>query len=121
MRELVFLFVILLAIFAINTLNNNYPDKPVEGSQKKTFNRLFLVNFIFLSLLFGFLISEFRLVNRLATITKKSIWELPVQFLLTLFLYTSTIIFQLIILYGLYTLRQVLYTNFRKQKFEFER
>jgi hypothetical protein len=119
-RLLVFLMVILLAIFAVTTLNNNYPDKPVDGSQKRTFNRLFLVNFIFLALLFGFVISEFRFVNQLATITRKNIWQLSFRYWSTLVVYIVTILFQLVILYGLYNLRQLLYLNFRKQKFEFE-
>src|ERR1041384_8084963 len=65
-RLLLFLLVLLLAIFAINLVNNNYPDTPVEGSQKKAFNRLFLINFLFLAFFFGFLFAEYRALNRFA-------------------------------------------------------
>ena len=39
----------LLCILGINLVNNNYPEEPVEGRQKKVFNRVFLVNFVLLT------------------------------------------------------------------------
>jgi hypothetical protein len=119
-RLALFLLIILLAIFAVNTLNKNYPDTPITGPQKKTFNRLFLLNFVFLAFLFGFTIAEFRLMNQLAVITERSIFSLPFRVFITPLVYVLTLIFQFIILYGLYVLRRVLYTNFMKGKFEFE-
>ena len=44
---LLFSSILMLTMLAINLLNNNYPDSPVEGRQKKVFNRLFLLNFVF--------------------------------------------------------------------------
>src|SRR5687767_5895576 len=72
-----FTSVMLLTILAVNLLNNNYPDDPVEGKQKKSFNRLFIVNFLFLTFLFGFIIAEFRSLNKLAGATGKYLSELP--------------------------------------------
>lgn len=116
-----FTSIMLLTILAVNLLNNNYPDNPVEGKQKKSFNRLFIINFLFLTFLFGFIIAEFRSLNQLAITTDKSISDLPFSIFLMLAIYSCTLIFQLIILYGLYRLRLELYSNFMKRKFEFER
>jgi hypothetical protein len=115
-----FTFIMLLTILAINLLNNNYPDDPVDGRQKKSFNRLFLVNFLFLAFLFGFIISEFRSLNKLTVLTGKDFSELPLSIFLMLTVYSLMLLLQLIILYGLYRLRLELYSNFMKRKFEFE-
>jgi hypothetical protein len=119
-RLLLFLLVMLLAIFAVNTLNTNYPDTPVAGRQKKLFNRLFLLNFIFLAFLFGFVFAELRFVNSFASLTGKPFYRLPFIILMTAITYGVILIFQFIILYGLYNLRRLLYANFMKRKFEFE-
>jgi hypothetical protein len=119
-KLLLFLLIMLLSIFAVNTLNNNYPETPITGSQKKNFNRLFLLNFLFLAVLFGLLFAEYRLVSGLATLFNKPILELPFKFHLMLLGYLTSLIFQFVILYGLYELRRILYMNFRKKKFDFE-
>ena len=115
-----FLAIMLLAVLAIHLLNNNYPDEPVEGKQKKSFNRLFLINFLSLSFLFGFIISEFRSLNHLTTITGKTFFDFSFGIFMMLFIYVGMLIFQLIILYGLYKLRLELYSKFMKRKFDFE-
>lgn len=120
-RILLFLLMIALAIFAINTLNNNYPDTPVSGSQKKTFNRLFLLNFIFLAVLFGLVIAEFRAVKQIAMLVNSPIYRLPFGAFIIVLLHLLILLFQFIILYGLYALRRLLYANFMKQEFEFEK
>lgn len=116
----VYTAILLLAILAVNLLNTNYPDEPVEGRQKKNFNRLFLINFLFLAFLFGFIIAEFRSLNKLAATIDKSLFSLPPGIFLMLVTYIVMLIFQLIILYGLFKLRLELYSNFTKRKFEFE-
>jgi len=121
MKLILFLLIVLLSIFAINTVNKNYPDIPIAGQQKKTFNRLFLANFIFLSVLFGFIIAGIRSINELARLIGKPVAQLPFTSTLTVLVYLLTLIFQLIILYGLYNFRRQLNSNFMKQKFEFEK
>src|SRR5688572_1752376 len=120
-RVLLFLLVLLLSIFAINLINNNYPDKPVEGSQKTVFNRLFLVNFVFLAFLFGFVFAEYRAASRFSQLIDTPIYKLPFYTLISLITYMLTLLFQFIILYGLYELRRMLYDNFRRKKFDFEK
>lgn len=119
-KLLLFLLTIMLAILAVNTLNNNYPDTPVTGSQKRNFNRLFLLNFIFLAVLFGLIIAEYRQVSEIAALFNKHILELKFAYYVMLLGYVAVLIFQFVILYGLYDLRRILYLNFRKKKFEFE-
>lgn len=118
---IVFTAILLLTILAVNLLNNNYPDDPVEGKQKKNFNRLFLINFLFLAFLFGFIIAEFRSLNKLSMSLSVDFYSLPLGIFLMLFVYFIVLILQLTILYGLYKLRLELYSNFMKRKFEFEK
>jgi hypothetical protein len=119
---LLFIAIMLLCILGINLVNNNYPEQPVEGRQKKVFNRLFLLNFVLLTFLFGFIIAEIRSMNQVAvTIMGRSFFEIPISLYLMLLVYLVMLIFHLLILYGLYQLRLELYSNFMKRKFEFEK
>jgi len=118
---LLFVLIFLLTILAINILNNNYPDIPVSGKQKTNFNRLYLLNFIFLIFLFGIIFAEYKFLRDLATLTGKSILELPLNLFISLFGNVVVLIFQFIIFSGLYNLRRELYVNFTKKEFEFEK
>jgi hypothetical protein len=118
---LLFLLIFFQTILAINILNINYPDVPVTGKQKTNFNRLFLLNFLFLVFLFGTIFAEYRELNDIATFTGKHFFDLPFQFYLFLFSDTVILIFQFIILYGLYELRRELNFNFMKKEFDFEK
>ena len=118
---LLFIAIMLLCILGINLVNNNYPEEPVAGRQKKVFNRLFLLNFILLTLLFGFIIAELRFLNQFAGNLGTTLLGIPFSLFLMLLVYLGMLIFQLVILYGLYRLRLELYANFMKRKFEFEK
>jgi len=120
-RLVLFLFIFLLTILAINILNKNYPDVPVAGKQKTNFNRLFLFNFLFLVFLFGIIISEYRQLRALAELISRPLLKLPFEFLVSPIINIAMLIFQLTILYGLYQLRQEIYINFMKKEFEFEK
>ena len=117
---LLFTTIFMLAVFGINLLNNNYPDNPVEGRQKKVFNRLFLLNFVFLTFLFGFIIIEIREIRQLAMVGGKNFFGFPISIFILLILYSAMLVLQLVILSGLYRLRLELYDNFMNRKFEFE-
>jgi cytosine/uracil/thiamine/allantoin permease len=117
----VYLACLLLCILAVNLLNNNYPDSPVTGTQKKNFNRLFLLNFVFLVFLFATFFNDTRALRSMMAILHRDISGLPVTALLVAAGDTLMLLFQLIILYGLYVLRRELYFNFYKRKFEFEK
>lgn len=120
-RIILFVFIFLLTTLAVNILSNNYPDTPVTGKQKTNFNRLFLLNFLFLVFLFGIIFAEYREMKLIARLTGKSILELPFEMFLPLLINLVTLVFQFILLYGLYQLRRELYFNFMKKEFEFEK
>jgi hypothetical protein len=121
MRILLFVFIFLLTILALNILNNNYPDVPVTGRQKTAFNRLFLLNFLFLTFLFGIVFAEYRELQMLADLISKNIFSLPFEIFLPVLVSLGLLAFQFVILYGLYQLRRELYMNFLKKEFEFEK
>ncbi len=116
-----FVLMAALSIFALNLVNTNYPDKPVAGKQKNVFNWLFLINFFLLAFLFGLFFAEYRSLGLLRSITGGSLFSVPFRFLVPLLINSVVLIFQLLILYGLFNLRRELYSNFFVNKqFEFE-
>lgn len=109
------------AIFALNLLNTNYPDKPVAGKQKSIFNWLFLLNFLLVAFLFAHFFSNYRLLTQLTWLFGGSVFSLPFRFWWPTLLFIFLILFQFTLLYGLYILRRLLYLNFfSHQQFEFE-
>jgi hypothetical protein len=116
-----FILVGALAVLGMSLLNTNYPDKPVMGKQKTAFNWLFLVNFLLIAYLFALLFAEYRGLRFYALLFGKSVFGLPPRMLLPLFLRFLILVFQFIIVFGLYSLRLELHRNFfAKNQFEFE-
>ena len=120
LQTIAFVLMTRLTILALNILNNNYPDVPVGGRQKNIFNWLFLLNFLLLAFLFGLVIAEYKNLKALTNLLDRSIFSLPFKWLLPFFIYSIILVFQFIILYGLYAIRIELYRNFMKKQFEFE-
>ena len=116
-----FLVIFLQTVLAINILNNNYPNVPVTGIQKTNFNRLFLLNFFFLVFLFGMIFAEYRELNEVSSFIDRPLFKLPFEMFISIVSDLVVLIFQFIILYGLYVLRRELYFNFMKKEFEFEK
>ena len=115
-----FVLIIMISVLGINLVNQNYPDEPVQGKQKKLFNRLFLLNFLFLTILFAYIFAEYRSLKQIALVLEKPVHRLTWKLLIRIGAYLITLVFQFMILYGLFLLRRELYSNFLKQKFEFE-
>ena len=113
--------IFLQTVLAVNILNNNYPNVPVTGMQKTNFNRLFLLNFFFLVFLFGMIFAEYRELNEVSALIDKPLFKLPFEMFISIVSDMVVLIFQFIILYGLYALRRELYFNFMKKEFEFEK
>lgn len=109
-----------LPALGIQLLNSNYPATPVDGKQKKNFNRLFLVNVLLLALLFAKVFADFSLLQSIAKLTGKSWLEFPLSVNYVLYLSILLLIGQFVVLYGMFLLRRELYENFMKKKFEFE-
>jgi hypothetical protein len=121
LRAILFVLIFMLTILAVTVLNNNYPDIPVAGRLKTNFNRLFLLNFVFLVFMFGIVFSDYRQLSILATLFNRPLLKLPFEMFTSLLTSSVMLIFQFVILYGLYELRRELYFNSRKKEFEFER
>src|SRR4030095_14031923 len=60
LHAIAFGFIASLPILTFTIFNDNYPDKLIEGRQKKYFNRIFLINFLLISFLFGFVFRDYR-------------------------------------------------------------
>jgi hypothetical protein len=118
---ILFVLVFLLSLLAINILGSNYPDKPITGRQKNNFNRLFLLNFLFLVFLFGIIFAEWRDLRAIANLTGQPMLNLPSRLFFYLGANLLVLILQLTMFYGLYHLRLELYRNFMKDKFDFEK
>ncbi|MBK5272569.1 MAG: hypothetical protein JJE22_16320 [Bacteroidia bacterium] len=119
-QSFVFVLITWLSILTINILSNNYPDKPVSGGQKRTFNWLFLLNFLLLSFLFGLVFADYGRLKSIASLIKRSLFSLPFSLLAPLLVNLAILIFQFVILYSLYSLRRLIYRNFISKQFEFE-
>ena len=109
-----------LAGLGISLLSRNYPAAPVEGKQKKTFNRLFLVNILLLALLFAKMFSLLSGLRKLGSYADTNWYNFSWQFTYPFYLSVFVLLAQFIILFGLYFLRRELYDNFTRKKFEFE-
>ena len=116
-----YFFIGWLPVFALSLYSSNYPDKPVVGTQKKVFNRLFIINFFLISFLFAFIFKEYRIISKLAYLAGLSITDFWIGMFQDIAIYTCMLIFHLLILYGLSRLRISLADNFANKKFEFEK
>lgn len=119
-EAIAFSLMLSLAVLGINILNNNYPETPVFGKQKKIFNWLFLLNFLLLAFLFGLIISDIRELQMIKVLFDKPVFQLPFFTYWSLLIDMFILVFQFIILFGLYSLRRYLYERFSSRQFEFE-
>ena len=113
-----FALIAALPVQVFQIFNNNYPDKPIEGRQKRNFNRLFLINFLLLALLFGFVFYDFQMLymsgerDFIGGFSSKSLFDLILSCIM--------LVFQLVILYGLFWLRSTISANVNRKQFDFE-
>jgi len=91
-------------------LNDNYPDVPLTPSQKKNFNLLFLLNFLFIAILFGQVVSLWRSTIPLLKVIRT---DMSGYIMLSLGLIFALLIFMfhLVFLAGMYRLRRIIYKN----------
>src|SRR6187399_3794031 len=68
LQAIAFALIAALPAFTFIISNNNFPDKPIEGKLKKNFNRLFLINILLISFLFGFIFRDYREGARLSNL-----------------------------------------------------
>lgn len=114
-QVIAFAFIGALPIFTFKVFNNNFPDRPIEGKQKKNFNRLYLINFLLITFLFGFVFRDYRdAVNQ----SKVLGWWLVI--FIPFIISCCMLLFHFSILYGLYWLRQHINNNVSDKQFDFE-
>jgi cytochrome bd-type quinol oxidase subunit 2 len=112
-------FIAVLPIFTFTVFNRNYPDKLIEGRQKKYFNRIFLINFFLIAFLSGLVFSNYRAANLQSKASDAGSGFDLISF--TPFIISCCIlIFHFSILYGLYWMRRQINNNVSSQQFDFE-
>lgn len=112
-------FIAALPIFTFTVFNRNYPDKRIEGRQKKYFNRIFLINFFLIAFLFGLVFSNYRAANLQSKSSDVGSGFDLIAF--TPFIISCCIlIFHFGILYGLYWMRRQINNNVSSRQFDFE-
>ena len=119
LQAIAFGFIAALPILAFTIYNNNYPDKLIEGRQKKYFNRIFLINFLLIAFLFGLVFRDYRdgiLQSR--TLGVGSGFDLV--FFIPFIISCCTLIFHFSILFGLYWLRRQINNTIGSRQFDFE-
>jgi hypothetical protein len=103
---LVFFFV----YHGLSILNYNYPDTPLSTKQKRSFNILFLINFILIAYLFAQVVNNWWLVPYLF---KPGQGRFNYWYILVSHLLFSWFIFiiHLVFLAGMYQLRRFIHKN----------
>jgi hypothetical protein len=124
MQSIAFAFIAILPIITFNISNNYFPDRIIEGMQKKKFNRIFLINFLLISFLFGFVFQDFKdyrnSVKISHTFSVEGNYRPLVSYLLSLIISCAMLIFHFSILYGHYWMRRYINNNTNRKQFDFE-
>ena len=116
LQAIAFALIAALPVFTFIISNNNFPDKPIEGKLKKNFNRLFLINVLLISFLFGFVFKDYKQAMSLSD----QVGHLYFIFFIDLSISIAMLLFHFSILYGLYWLRSHINNNTSSKQFDFE-
>lgn len=103
---LVFVFV----YQGLSLLNYNYPDTPLSDNQKRTFNWLYLLNFLNISVLFSRVLNTWWIIPFLQ---ENENLRLKTGFVLLsdVIMAVLSFLFHLIFLFGIYQLRRLIFKN----------
>ncbi len=115
-QALAYAIIAALPVRVFIILSVNFPDKPIVGKQRKSFNRIFLINFLLIAFLFGFIFYEFK---KEATIAAQAGLVHPI-FFINVWISILMLAFHFIILYALFWLRSHIYDNAVEKQFDFE-
>ena len=116
LQAIAFALIAALPVFTFIISNNNFPDKPIEEKLKKNFNRLFLINVLLTSFLFGFVFKDYKQAMSLSD----QVGHLYFIFFIDLSISIAMLLFHFSILYGLYWLRSHINNNADSRQFDFE-
>ncbi len=124
LQSIAFGFIAILPIMTFNISNNYFPDKIIEGTPKKNFNRIFLINFLLISFLFAFVFQDFKdyknavkFSHEFSVATK---YGRPASHLISFIISGVMLIFHFSILYGHYWMRRYINNNVNQKQFDFE-
>ena len=124
LQSIAFAFIAILPIITFNISNNFFPDKLIEGRLKKNFNRIFLINFLLISFLFGFVFQDFN--DYMNSVKISHIYSVAenyrplVSYLISFIISCAMLIFHFSILYGHYWMRRYINNNANRKQFDFE-
>jgi hypothetical protein len=94
----------------LSMLNYNYPDIPLSPRQKRSFNLLFLANFLFIAFLFARVVNTWWFMPYL--FDAKNLSSFNWFYITVLFLFAWFIfIIHLIFLWGMFRLRRFIHRN----------
>ena len=124
LQSIAFVFIAILPIITFNISNNFFPDKLIEGRKKKNFNRIFLINFLLIAFLFGFVFLDFKDYRNAVKLSHASsiaaIYSHRVSYLISFIISCAMLIFHFSILYGHYWMRRYINNNANRKQFDFE-
>jgi hypothetical protein len=103
---LIFIFV----YQGVSLMNYNYPDTPLSMAQKRRFNLLYLGNFLLIAFMFSKVVDYWWIANIIVGggLIK---WNIAFWLLLWFLVAVISFIFHLLFLYGMYSLRKLIYKN----------
>lgn len=118
-QAIAFVIIAVLPVQLFIILSENYPDKRIEGKRKRSFNRMFLINVLLIGFLFGFVFFDYQVSFYVSDIYV-SVGDGASQ-LFDFIVSVSMLIFQFVILYGLFWLRTTINKALNSKHFDFER
>jgi len=122
LQAIAFAIIAALPVQVFIIFSNNYPDKRIEGKQKRNFNRLFLINALLLAFLFGFVFYDYQ--EAFYTPGPDEVFSVgalyqPV-YIQDLIVSITMLVFHFVVLYGLFWLRTTINMNVNSRQFDFE-
>lgn len=119
-QAIAFALISTLPIRVFIVLSNNYPNKPLQPKEKRSFNRVFLLNVLLLSFLLAYVIYDYREAVRLSKTVAAGATQSRVVYYYDFIASLSMLILQLSILYSLYLIRKQINLNASDKEFDFE-
>ena len=122
LRSIAFSFIAMLPTITFNISNNFFPNKIIEGKSKKKFNRIFLINFLLISFLFGLVFQDFKDYRNAVNLSNifPDVYQPLIFSLISLIISCVILIFHFSILYGHYWMRRYINNNANRKQFDFE-